>query len=482
MQIQHHGAVNGVTGSCHQLHVDEQHSLLIDCGLFQGAETSGNNSSDNLAIEFDISTVQALIVTHCHIDHVGRIPYLLAAGFKGPIYATTATAKLLPLVIEDALKVGVTRNKSIIRACLKLLNNQLVSIAYKSWHTLSLATEMTKEEAKVKIKFQPAGHILGSAYVEIDIGVAQGSAKGTKSHRVVFSGDLGAPYAPLLPAPKSPYRADTLVIESTYGDKNHQSRKDRTKNLQRIIEKAVEDNGVVLIPAFSIGRTQELLYELEQIIHRQGNKLGPKSSSNELWQTIDIIVDSPMAAKFTEKYQEFKDLWDKEAKREISMGRHPLNFEQLYTVDSHNEHLETIAYLAKLNKPAIVIAASGMCSGGRIVNYLKEFLSNKTADILFVGYQAHGSLGRDIQQYGNLSKRKTGYVFIDHQRIDINAGVHTISGYSAHADQKGLINFVKRMRYKPERIIIVHGDERAKQLLAQKYCRIFPNIVVEIGI
>ena len=485
MHIQHHGAVNGVTGSCHQLHVNEQTSLLIDCGLFQGAETSGNSGEDQLSIAFDISTVKALVVTHCHIDHVGRIPYLLAAGFKGPIYATTATAKLLPLVIEDALKVGVTRNKSIIHACLKLLKNQLVPLDYKKWYKIPLGHQEDKTAPTVKIKFQPAGHILGSAYVEIDIHLKADTkvddstaiALKEKSHRVVFSGDLGAPYAPLLPAPKSPYRADTLVIESTYGDKNHQSRKERTNNLQRIIEKAVADNGVVLIPAFSIGRTQELLYELEQIIYQQGKK-----STNTFWQTIDIIVDSPMAAKFTEQYKAFKNLWDKEAKQAVNTGRHPLSFDQLYTIDSHDEHLQTIEYLAKRNKPAIVIAASGMCSGGRIVNYLKAFLSNKTADILFVGYQASGTLGRDIQRYGNETHGKKGYVFIDNQRIEINAGVHSISGYSAHADQKGLINFVKRMRFRPKEIIIVHGDDEAKEALAEKYKQLLPNANIKIGV
>ncbi|MBL0710488.1 MAG: MBL fold metallo-hydrolase [Colwellia sp.] len=479
MKIQHHGAVNGVTGSCHQLHIDNNNAILIDCGLFQGNEqhkSETNNDTDidsALTINFDISTVIALIVTHCHIDHVGRIPYLLAAGFTGPIYATTATAALLPLVIEDALKVGVTRNKSIIAACLKRLKTQLVPLEYKKWHLLPL----TNSTNKVKIKLQRAGHILGSAYVEIDLG------KSSNNHRVVFSGDLGAPYTPLLPAPKSPYRADTLVIESTYGDKNHQNRKDRTKALQNIIEKAVNDNGVVLIPAFSIGRTQELLYELEQIIHRQSIK---QNSALAFWQTIDIIIDSPMAAKFTEQYKNFKELWDNEAKRKVKAGRHPLSFEQLYTVDSHQEHLQTVEYLAKSRtftkaKPAVVIAASGMCSGGRIVNYLKQFLSDKTADILFVGYQAQGTLGRDIQKYAPSNNKKGGYVYIDGKRIDIKANAHTISGYSAHADQQGLINFVKRMRHKPKHIKLVHGDEQAKKALAEKYHQLLPNANIEIA-
>ena len=250
MNIQHHGAVNGVTGSCHQLVIDIHNSLLVDCGLFQGAEITEGNIENALAIEFDISTVKALIVTHCHIDHVGRIPYLLAAGFKGPIYATEATASLLPLVIADALKVGVTRNHKIIAACLKLLKRQLVAIPYKQWIDIPFKPTSSSNFSSVKVKFQPAGHILGSAYVEIDCGFKVISDK--RSERVLFSGDLGAPYAPLLSAPRAPYRADVLVIESTYGDKLHDSRKLRSAKLKNIIEQAVKDNGVVLIPAFSI--------------------------------------------------------------------------------------------------------------------------------------------------------------------------------------------------------------------------------------
>lgn len=459
MRIQHHGAVNGVTGSCHQLHINEQQSLLIDCGLFQGVETSGRASADHLNIDFDICGVTALIVTHCHIDHVGRIPYLLAAGFKGPIYATEATAALLPLIIEDALKVGVTRDQKLIDVCLSLLEKQLRPMPYKQWQAISATSP-------VKLKFQPAGHILGSAYVEVELGTA------SDRHRVVFSGDLGAPYAPLLPAPKAPYRADTLVIESTYGDKNHEHRRDRSRYLRSIIEKAVADNGVVLIPAFSIGRTQELLYEIEQFVYQDLSK----GVENSPWSAMEVIVDSPMAASFTQQYRSFKQLWDKEAHRKLAQGRHPLNFEQLYTIDSHKEHLSVVNYLARRDKPAIVIAASGMCSGGRIVNYLKTFLGDPKADVLFVGYQAQGTPGRIIQKYG----ARGGYVDLDDQRYDIRARVHTISGYSAHTDQFGLINFVKRMRHKPKQIRIVHGDEDAKKALSAEYQALFPQADIVI--
>jgi metallo-beta-lactamase family protein len=259
------------------------------------------------------------------------------------------------------------------------------------------------------------------------------------------------------------------VIESTYGDKNHQGRKDRSKQLKNIIEKAVKDNGVVLIPAFSIGRTQELLYEFEHIIHR--------NKHNPMWQNINIIVDSPMAANFTQKYSQFKKLWDNEAKRKLAQGRHPLDFNQLITIDSHQDHLAVINYLDSVNKPAIIIAASGMCTGGRISNYLARFLSKPTTDILFVGYQARGTTGRDIQTYGP----QGGYVYINEIKIDIKATIHTISGYSAHADQHNLINFVKRMHHKPTHIRIVHGDDEAKQALASEYQKMLPEAEIEIG-
>lgn len=455
MKILHHGAVEGVTGSSHQLIVDHQNSVLVDCGLFQGADTTANNEHATLSIEFDISTVKTLLVTHAHIDHVGRIPYLLAAGYNGPIMATEATAALLPMIIEDALKIGVTRNASIIKACLSRLKAQLISVPFKQWQPLP-----TVGGANIKVKFQPAGHILGSAYIEVDVKSEQRA-----SQRIVFSGDLGATYSPLLAAPKSPYKADVVVIESTYGDKNHQGRQQRTRALERVLIKAIADNGVVIIPAFSIGRTQELLYELEQITsHAKVKKLAE----------IEVIVDSPMAAKFTQYYRTFKKLWDAEAKQRLKQGRHPLNFDSLYTVNTHQEHLQVIDYLAKRDKPAIVLAASGMCTGGRVVNYLKRFIGDSKADVLFVGYQAKGTTGQQIQNYGPSG----GYVMLEGEKYPIRAGVHTISGYSAHADQRNLLNFVKRIRYQPKQVVLVHGDQPAKQALSEAFSALGVDAVI----
>lgn len=447
----HHGAVDGVTGSCHEYRLSDDYAVLIDCGLFQGAEISASGSASSPHIAFDISHVKALVVTHVHIDHVGRIPYLLAAGFDGPIFCTHASATLLPLVLEDALKVGVTRDEKLISVFLARLNRQLVPCEFNSWVALPVS------QAAAKVRFQPAGHILGSAYVEFSHNTSLKAG-----YKTVFSGDLGAPYAPLLPAPKSPYGADEVVIESTYGDRLHDDRRSRIARLEQVLLHALQDNGTVLFPAFSIGRTQELLYELEAMIHRLR---GQKIHKQLRWNELQIIVDSPLAARFNAAYELLKDNWDKEAKQRLKQGRHPLSFTQLHTIEHHQQHLELVQFLKRSRQPAIVIAASGMCEGGRVVNYLKALLTDAAHQVVFVGYQARGTLGSAILQYGPDS----GYVNIDNERIDIKAEIITLSGYSAHADQAGLVNFVRRMRRKPECVRIVHGDVAAKQTLKSAF-------------
>ena len=463
--ILHHGAIDGVTGSCHELKVDRNHSVLIDCGLFQGAEISPNGSdAERLSIDFSIDSVQALLVTHCHIDHVGRIPYLIAAGFRGPIYCSEPTAELLPLVLKDAVEIGFTRNRALVDQFIDLINSKIVAVPYGLWQPVQF---VSPADSRLQIKFKPAGHILGSAYIECDV------ITGRQSKRIVFSGDLGGPYTPLLPSPKSPYRADVLVLESTYGDRRHENRQHRKRQLRQLIEHCLKNSGVILIPAFSIGRTQELLYELEDILHRY--KARPVADGM-VWEDLEIVVDSPLASQFTKVYQKLRHFWDAEAKVRVNAGRHPLSFEQLTTVDSHQDHIAAVDYLKHTARPCIIIAASGMCAGGRIVNYLKALIEDERTDILLAGYQAAGTPGRTLQQFGP----SHGYVELDSRRYDIKAGVYTLNGYSAHADRDSLVRFVKRMRIKPGEIRLIHGDEAAKKSLQKSLRSHFPETTVLI--
>jgi len=460
-EILHHGAAGGVTGSCHELRLAGGRSVLVDCGLFQGEEASPRGSSfEQLQIDFPLDGVQALIVTHVHIDHVGRIPYLLAAGFRGPIYCSEPSAHLLPLVLEDALKVGFTRDRELIERFLQQVGELVRPVPYGQWVTLEGDTPVCR------FKLSRAGHILGSAFVEFSL------RDGKRRERVLFSGDLGAPWTPLLPAPRSPYRADVLVLESTYGDRLHDSRRERAERLRATIEKALRNRGTVMIPAFSIGRTQELLYELEELIHRHGREFAAMGLH---WDELEVIVDSPLAARFNQVYRRLRPFWDREARGRLRQGRHPLSFEQLLTIDDHETHLRTVEYLANTARPAIVIAASGMCAGGRIVDYLKAMLGDERHDVLFVGYQAQGTPGRDIQKYGP----RGGYVMLDGERYDIRAGVATIGGYSAHADRDDLVRFVKRMRCPPRQVRLVHGEPEAQAGLKAALIRAVPGIVVE---
>ncbi len=443
VKLKHHGGKFGVTGSCHELSINNNsnnHGILIDCGLFQGKDAKDKNGNERkLDIEFPISHLKALILTHTHIDHIGRLPWLLAKGFKQPIYCTPATAELVPLMLDDGLKLQLGLNKGQRERVLGLIRKQIKPIPYNQWHRISLSS--CSSRSSLYVRFQPAGHILGSAYVEIKL---------PNNEIIVFSGDLGPSNTPLLPDPIPPKRADILVIESTYGNKRHDSVETRASRLQEIIERSLEDGGAIIIPAFSVGRTQELLFDIEHLIHHQ--KIDTK---------IPVILDSPLANKVTKQYRRFKKMWSKEAKNKIVNQRHPLNFEQCITIDSHKEHMGLVNRLKTMAEPCIIVAASGMCNGGRVMNYLEALLPDKRTDIILAGYQAHGTLGRDIQ-----NKHKT--VWIDSQPIEVNAQIHTMSGYSAHADQVDLIRFVEGIKEGRKEIHIVHGEKDARDELERK--------------
>lgn len=461
-KLVHHGAREGVTGSCHQLWMDEANSVLIDCGQFQGEDDEQHD--DELALDFPIEGIKALIVTHVHIDHVGRIPNLLAAGFNGPILCSEPSAELLPIVLEDAFRLSISRDQEQLERYLRVVEQRIIALPYDHWFTLH-----ETDTVACKVRLQPAGHVLGSAYVELDL-----SAAGSGDERVVFSGDLGAPHSPILPDLVPPERADLLILESTYGDRRHEDRTHRRERLQAAIERALADQGTVLIPSFSIGRTQELLYELEEILfeksesaqahgtHAEPGKPAAEGAPDIDWPQLPIILDSPLAGRFTRTYKALQGFWDDDARHRLEEGRRPLSFKQLITVDDHDEHLRIVQHLTETARPAIVIAGNGMCSGGRIVNYLKAMLGDPRHHVVFVGYQGKGTPGRDIQTHGP----EGGFVVLDGERIDIRAGIDSVGGYSAHADQADLVGFVTRMKQWPTEIRLIHGEDQAKQRLA----------------
>ncbi|WP_162062552.1 MBL fold metallo-hydrolase RNA specificity domain-containing protein [Vibrio taketomensis] len=423
MELIHHGGKHTVTGSCHEIRV-ENHAILIDCGLFQGADERP------LDIDFAIEHLTALLLTHAHIDHIGRVPWLVGEDFHQPIYCTEATAELVPLMLEDGLKLQLGLTNREIQYVLNNIDCLLRPQPYNQWFTLE-----ADESTPLKVRFQPAGHILGSAYIEIEL---------PNGEVVVFSGDLGPSNTPLLPDPTSPKRADYLLIETTYGNKRHDEIESRSERLLAIIQRSLADGGAILIPAFSVGRTQELLFDIEQLIHQ-----------HQIDANLPIILDSPMAQKVTESYRNFKTLWGKEAKERLANQRHPLAFEQCIVVDDHRSHLKIVNRLKSTGEAAIVVAASGMCQGGRIMDYLKALLPDERTDILLAGYQAQGTLGRAIEN-GEMQLE------IDMEEIEVNAQVHTMSGYSAHADQADLLQFVQAIEPKPKQVHLIHGEEQSR--------------------
>ncbi|WP_274022006.1 MBL fold metallo-hydrolase RNA specificity domain-containing protein [Vibrio parahaemolyticus] len=441
MKVLHHGGKDTVTGSCHELQL-ERGSILVDCGLFQGKDALLGRQNRSLTIEFSLTKVKALVLTHAHIDHIGRLPWLLAAGFRGKIYCTRATAELVPLMLADGLKLQLGLGQQQRQHILSLIKQRLVPCDYHNWISI---------KGLAYLRFQPAGHILGSAYLEFKL---------SNNEVVVFSGDLGPSNTPLLPDPIPPVKADYLFIESTYGDKHHESVKSRSTRLLSIIEHALEDGGVIVIPTFSVGRTQELLFDIEQLLYQES-----------LHDALPVILDSPLAREVTKTYRRFKKLWGKEAKKRVVQHRHPLGFEQCITIETHAEHMRLVNRLASTSEPAIVVAASGMCEGGRVVNYLEALLPDSRNDVLFAGYQAEGTLGRQIQDGANT-------VEIAGKQIIVKAQIHTISGYSAHADQSDLIRFVEGIHPPPKEVHLIHGERVAKAELYQHFARKKTNIVL----
>ena len=428
-----------VTGSAHLLQTLTGVTLLVDCGLAQGHDEQAPIS--NWPVK--PSEIDVLFITHAHLDHIGRIPDLIDAGFDGEIICTHPTARLILPMLDDAM--GFTnRSKHEIGRLRNKIDQMTWGFEYDEVFSLSKG---------ITFKLGNAGHILGSCFITFVIPNPDGD-----DYTVIFSGDLGGFYTPILPDPSPPGPCDLLVLESTYGHRNHHGRKERVENLEGLLLRALSDKGKVFIPAFSLGRTQELIYEMDRIF------------SSESWRVqceilgIDphppVFVDSPLGLEITAVYSDLELFWDKEAKALNDSGDHPIDFSHLYSVERYRAHKQ----LLEMPGPAVIMAGSGMCTGGRILDHLENGLEDPRNDVFFVGYQARGTLGRQIIKY---SKRPGGYAKINGEKIPIKARVHNLSGYSAHADQGGLVAWVKSMGSKPGRIRLVHGESEAQSALRE---------------
>ncbi len=441
--IQSFGAAKVVTGSAHLLTLDNGKKVLIDCGMFQGQ----NEEKNSKPLEFDPHEIDWLVFTHAHLDHVGRAPLLFKEGFRGKIIATHSTLDLARVILLDSAHLmkeeyHVRFKKAQRRGEERMIKPPLYTPAdVESFLTLkkryaAYATPVRLQK-DLSITFHNAGHILGSAFVEIRF-VEKGVEK-----CVVFSGDLGNKNDFVLPFPEDAKEADTLYIESTYGDRNHKNIDDSIDEFKEIVVNTLENGGNVLIPSFAIERTQELLC-MFKLMHKN-SELPP----------CRIFLDSPMAIRATRIYNKYVDelspLCQSFVKEDGSVFDFP-----------HLEFTKTPQASKKINeiqKGAIIIAGSGMCNGGRILHHFKHRLWNKRNALIFVGFQAKGTLGRHIVEGAE-------WIRLYHEKIQINASVHTINGFSAHADQSELIEWMEHFE-KLDNIFLIHGEEEKQIVFRQ---------------
>lgn len=415
IKIDHLGAKNCVTGSCHLMQIPGSRgrtvNIIVDCGKAQGKDPELPFDAFPVAPE----NIDYLFLTHAHIDHIGRVPDIIEAGFDGEIICTHGTKALLVPMLRDSLSF-TQKSKREIRAIEQRIDEIAWGFEYGQVFFLKKG---------IQFKLGNAGHILGSCFVWFDISLESGK----DDYRVLFSGDLGCTDTPILPDPDIPDACDLLIMESTYGDRNHESRNERVEVLKRCLTRALGDGGIVYIPAFSLGRTQELIYELDRI--------GMK---------VPVFIDSPLGLKITKIYARLDECWDREASALKARGDHPIDFKGLYAVERFGDHKK----LLNMAGPAVVIAGSGMCTGGRIVDHFKQGLKDAKNDVFFVGYQAKGTPGRRIIE----------------KKVPCKARIHNLSGYSAHADQAMLVKWVKSMPAPPKEIRLVHGESHARKALA----------------
>jgi metallo-beta-lactamase family protein len=445
MKIRFLGAVNGVTGSNHLIQIRGK-NIMLDCGMYQGKDEELN------AEEFPINPadIDCLLLSHSHIDHSGRIPLLVKKGFKGAIYCSKPTYELCEIMLLDSAHIQEAeaqwKNNKAKRSGRKLvepLYTQEDVLDSLQYFKPVLYDQIINIDENITVKFNDAGHILGSSIIEIWFKDEKDTIK------LVYSGDLGMREKPILKDPAQIDRADYLIMEATYGNRVHENIEKRTEELINIILKTTKRGGSVIIPSFAVGRTQELIYELNKYYDSHLNEIGTKE--NEL-RKIPVYIDSPLAMKATEVFKRNSYAFDKEAKDYIMKGDNPLDFENLHFTHTADESKK----LNFLSEPKIIISASGMCDAGRIRHHLKHNLWRKEASIVFVGYQAEGTLGRRL-----LDGEKCVKLF--GEDIVVNAEIYNVEGFSGHADKPALLNWIGSFKEKPSKIFIVHGENESKE-------------------
>ena len=434
MQITSHGAAQVVTGSCHRVETEE-FNFLIDCGMFQGGKELARRNYT--PFDFNPKDLDFMILTHGHIDHCGLIPKLVKQGFSGKIYTSPATADLVPIMLRDAafIQEKDTEHENKRRTREGLPSRDPLYTMEDAEKVLPLVSPLEYKTPlslgdSLEFILQDAGHVIGSAIVELLI------TEKRNLRKIVFSGDLGQNDVPIIEDPTLIEKADYIFIESTYGDRLHDTRFPRDKQLLDIIKKTINRGGKVFIPSFALERTQELLYTLSEL-----------QTANGDFPNVPIYLDSPLAIKITEVFKNHSEVYDAQAK---ARKDHPFSFPNLKCTPETEDSKD----ISKSDDPSIVIAGSGMCTAGRIRHHIRHGIENPKNTVLFVGYQAPGSLGRVLLD-GVKEIRMMGRLF------DVKAEIQRIGSFSAHADQNGLTQWLQAFKPKPDKVFLVHGEEKS---------------------
>lgn len=423
------GAALEVTGSCHLLQVNHL-KILIDCGMFQGKEEPLNYEE----FGFNPEEIDYLIVTHAHLDHIGRIPLLVKKGFNKKIISTKATYEIAELMLDNSAGILQEKEKP-------LYTKEDVEPAMKLFSIFLEYNESIELEDKIKITFKNAGHILGSASVKIDF------IEDNMKKSIIFSGDIGQKSRVITSLIDTWDDANYVFLESTYGDRIHENLNISINNFRENILKVLKNDGVVILPSFALERTQEVLYLLKQM------------SEENLLNGVPVFLDAPLAINVTKLFLKYSDLLNDELKLKVAKGENPFSFKELITTYSKEESMQINETLGA----KIIIAGSGMCEGGRVKYHLCRYLQSSLNMVMFVGYQVGGTLGRKI-----IGKQKN--VNISNIDIEIKAKITAINGFSAHADQKELIDFVKDFK-NIYCIYLVHGEEKKLEIFKEKICK-----------